>query len=233
MTPPPENDETPPSPAGADADAGGLEHLVATVERLRGEAEWVRRAAAGGAVIELAKGVLVERLRCTPAQAAEQLALLAVKAGVTPLEVAADVVNEVAGDRIGEAGEHDPAVSARLRAAESSALGAGDTQVVAASLLEHALAPLGATAVAVWEAEPGGALALAGQAGFGHEEARRWRHIPPGVPTPASRTLRERRLLWHPSTTLPAIGHPQPEAHSPMTVRPVAGPWMSMRVGGG
>ncbi|MFB9470271.1 GAF domain-containing SpoIIE family protein phosphatase [Nonomuraea salmonea] len=128
-------------------------------------------------------------------------------------------------------------MSARLRAAESSALGARDTQVVAASLLEHALAPLGATAVAVWEAEPGGALALAGQAGFGDEEARRWRHIPPGVPTPASRTLRERRLLWHPSTTLPAIGHPPPSHPPPGSSpasddRPAGGPPLDEHEGG-
>ncbi|WP_345402660.1 GAF domain-containing protein [Nonomuraea salmonea] len=134
-------------------------------------------------------------------------------------------------------GRARPGVSARLRAAESSALGARDTQVVAASLLEHALAPLGATAVAVWEAEPGGALALAGQAGFGDEEARRWRHIPPGVPTPASRTLRERRLLWHPSTTLPAIGHPPPSHPPPGSSpasddRPAGGPPLDEHEGG-
>ncbi|WP_063765479.1 SpoIIE family protein phosphatase [Nonomuraea candida] len=198
-------------PAGRwnDGEAAGerdLGRLAATVERLRQEIERTRRAAADRAVIELAKGVLVERLGCGPAQAAEQLAGLAAKAGVSPLEVAADVVNQVARDRIGEAGEDDPAASVRLRTAESAALGAPDTMVVAAALLEHALAPLGARAVAVWAAEPGASLTLAGHAGFGTEEARRWRHLPPGVVTPAGRTLAERRMIWHTDPGLPAIG---------------------------
>ncbi|MGW3342130.1 SpoIIE family protein phosphatase [Nonomuraea rubra] len=187
---------------------GDLGRLAATVERLRRQAERARREAAGHALIELAKGVLLERLQCGPAQAAEQLATLAGKAGVSRLEVAADLVNEVARDRIGEAGESDPAISVRLRAAESAALGARDTQVVAVALLEHALAPLGATAVAVWAAEPGAALSLAGYAGFGPEEARRWRHVPPGVLTPAGRSLTERRTIWHADAGLPAVGRP-------------------------
>ncbi|MFD0477183.1 ANTAR domain-containing protein [Nonomuraea thailandensis] len=183
-----------------------LARLAATVERLRRQADRARREAAGHALIELAKGVLLERLQCGPAQAAEQLATLAGKAGVSRLEVAADIVNEVARDRIGAAGESDPEVSVRLRAAESAALGARDTQVVAVALLEHALTPLGATAVAVWAAEPGAALSLAGYAGFGPEEARRWRHVPPGVITPAGRSLTERRMIWHADAGLPAIG---------------------------
>ncbi|MEV4177990.1 SpoIIE family protein phosphatase [Nonomuraea sp. NPDC049709] len=183
-----------------------LDRLAATVERLRREAERTRRAADDRALLELAKGILVERLRCGPVQAAEQLATLAAKAGVTRLEIAADVVNEVARDRVGEAGEAAPEVSVRLRVAESAVLGARDTQTVAAALLEHALAPLGATAVAVWAAEPGGALALAGYAGFATEEARRWRHMPPGVVTPAGRALTERRTIWHADAGLPAIG---------------------------
>ncbi|UBU17430.1 SpoIIE family protein phosphatase [Nonomuraea gerenzanensis] len=197
-----------PEPRDDDAAAGAeaLERLAATVERLRREAERARREAADQALIELAKGVLLERLRCGPAHAAEQLAILAAKAGVSRLEVAADIVNEVAGDRIGAAAEADPEVSVRLRAAESAALGADDTQVVAVALLEHALTPLGATAVAVWAAEPGAALTLVGCAGFGHEEARRWRHVPPGVVTPAGRSLTERRTIWHADTGLPAIG---------------------------
>ncbi|WP_262379672.1 SpoIIE family protein phosphatase [Nonomuraea sp. PA05] len=183
-----------------------LDALAATVERLRREAERARREADDRALIELAKGVLLERLRCGPAHAAEQLATLAAKAGVSRLEVAADIVNEVAEDRIGAASRSDPEVSVRLRAAESAALDAGDTQVVAVALLEHALGPLGATAVAVWAAEPGAALSLAGCAGFGPEEARRWRHVPPGVVTPAGRSLTERRMIWHGDAGLPAIG---------------------------
>ncbi|MEV0612549.1 SpoIIE family protein phosphatase [Nonomuraea sp. NPDC050404] len=202
---PPHTDPIPPEEAGGEAERE-LGRLAAVVERLRQEVRRTRRAADDRAVVELAKGVLVERLRCGPAQASEQLATLAAKAGVSRLEVAADVVSEVARDRIGEAGRNDPEAAVRLRTAESAALGAHDTMVVAAAMLEHALGPLGAKAVAVWAAEPGAALCLAGYAGFGDEEARRWRHVPPGVLTPAGRTLTERRLIWHSDSGLPAIG---------------------------
>ncbi|MFC7640463.1 hypothetical protein ACFQX6_05115 [Streptosporangium lutulentum] len=45
-------------------------------------------------------------------------------------------------------------MAVRLRTAESGVLYATDSQMVAESLLEHALAPLGATAVAMWAATP-------------------------------------------------------------------------------
>ncbi|SEG96808.1 Serine phosphatase RsbU, regulator of sigma subunit [Nonomuraea solani] len=193
-------------PALERPDERDLDRLAETVERLRREVARVRRAADDRALIELAKGVLVERLRCRPAQAAEQLTLLAAKAGVSQLELAADVVSEIADDRIGEAGRDEPEVAVRLRAAESAALATGDIQSVVHSILEHALTPLGATAVAVWAATPGSSLALAAYAGFGEEEAGRWRHVPPGVITPAGRALTERRLIWHADVGLPAIG---------------------------
>ncbi|MGW0811595.1 GAF and ANTAR domain-containing protein, partial [Nonomuraea sp. NPDC002799] len=188
------------------SDPTELTRLAATVERLRREVADARRAADDRALVELAKGVLVERLRCGPVQAAEQLATLAGKAGVSRLELAADVVNQVARDRISEAAEEEPDLSVHLRAAESAALGASDTQAVARSVLEHALGPLGATAVAVWAAGPGTCLTLAGYAGFGEEEARRWRHVPPGVVTPAGQALAERRTIWHTDPGLPSIG---------------------------
>ena len=59
----------------------------------------------------------------------------------------------------------------RLRTAESGVLAAADTQAVAESLLEHALAPLGATAVAMWAAGADASLTLAGYAGFSPAEA--------------------------------------------------------------
>jgi hypothetical protein len=169
-----------PSPVG---------RLTATVERLRREVRAAQAEADGRALIELAKGILVERLRCGPAQAARQLAELAGQAGVTPLEFAVDVINQAARDRLSEvtaaflaataaaeaaepADGHSSAV--RLRAAESGALAAHDTQAVADSLLEHALTPLGAEAVAIWALGTDGSLALAGTAGFSAAEAGRW-----------------------------------------------------------
>ncbi|MGW0469172.1 SpoIIE family protein phosphatase [Streptomyces sp. NPDC003027] len=203
--------------------------LAATVERLRGEVRAAHAAADGRALIELAKGVIVERLRCGPAQAALQLAELAAQAGLSPLELAADIVNQAAHDRVAEVAEDfvrravgepegggpdgdegsGPSVAVRLRTAESAALNAGDTQAVAESLLAHALAPLGATAVAVWTAGSDASLSLCGHAGFGADEPARWRYVPPGVATAARQALTERGTVWFPSlgaTGIPSIG---------------------------
>ncbi|WP_049562601.1 SpoIIE family protein phosphatase [Nonomuraea sp. SBT364] len=198
--------------------------LAATIERLREQIRQAQHAAEGRALIELAKGILIERLKCGPAEAARQLADLAEKAGVSQLELAADLIDQAAHDRLSDVSRaflartasepagpgDDTSITVRLRAAESGALDAADSQLVAESLLEHALAPLGATAVAVWAAGPDASLTLTGYAGYSAEEARRWRYVPPGVATPARRALVERRTVWFPDlseTGLPSIGH--------------------------
>ncbi|MFJ4466106.1 SpoIIE family protein phosphatase [Streptomyces sp. NPDC089424] len=219
------------TPAGAAGDddpaTSPVGRLAATVERLRREVRAAQAEAEGRALVELAKGILVERLGCGPAQAARQLAELTEQARVTPLEFAVEVINQAARDRMSEvtdaflaaangAGpvERDTA-AVRLRAAESGALAASDAQAVADSLLEHALRPLGAVAVAVWAAGPDGSLTLAGSAGFSPAEAARWRYVPPDVATVARRGLVERSGQWFTSPTgtgLPTIGrHPYPE----------------------
>ncbi|MFB7502027.1 SpoIIE family protein phosphatase [Streptomyces broussonetiae] len=193
--------------------------LAATVERLRREVHTAQAQAEGRAVIEMAKGILVERLGCGPAQAARQLAELTEQAKVTPLEFAVEVINQAARDRVAEVtdaflstatgnAERDT-TALRLRTAESGALAANDAQAVADSLLEHALRPLGAVAVAVWAAGADGSLTLAGSAGFSPAEATRWRYVPPGVATVARRSLMERTGQWFESladTGLPTIG---------------------------
>ncbi len=213
----------PPEP---ETERSGVGRLAATVERLRGEILAAQAAADGRALIELAKGVLVERLRCGPAMAARQLASLAEEAGVSQLELAADIINQSAQDRLAEIasgfasranGEPDaePAaasVGVRLRTAESGALASGDTQAAAQSLLAHALTPLGACAVAVWSAGTDASLTLAGHAGFGAVEADRWRYVPPGVSTLARRALTERQTVHVTDMAaqgLPSVGRAQ------------------------
>ncbi|MQY09238.1 SpoIIE family protein phosphatase [Actinomadura macrotermitis] len=217
-------------PAGPEP---ALKRLAAVVERLQRQVRDAQADADGRGVIELAKGVLVERLRCSPAEAAAQLDALAGETGLKPLELAAEIINQAAQDRVAEvtrdfldraagaaahaAAEHGagdepgaPAVAARLRSAESGALAAADTQAAAESLLEHALRPLGAAAVAVWSAGPDGSLTLAGSAGFTTEEATRWHYVPPGVAVPARTALLERHPVWFASLSeagLPSIGH--------------------------
>ncbi|WP_326953474.1 MULTISPECIES: SpoIIE family protein phosphatase [unclassified Amycolatopsis] len=198
--------------------SANLARLADTVARLRAEVDHAHAVADGRALIELAKGVLMERLHCSPADAAKQLESLAQRSGLTPLEFAADVVGEAAEDRITDVAQdflartEADSVAVRLRTAESGALAAGDTQRVAESILEHALRPLGATAVAVWLAGPDGSLTLAGSAGFSAEEAARWRYVPPGVATPARSALIERDTEWF--TTLASSGLPSIGQHT-------------------
>ncbi|MFC8782572.1 SpoIIE family protein phosphatase [Streptomyces nigra] len=207
-------------PAGdGDAQRSPVGRLAATVERLRREVREAQAEADGRALIELAKGILVERLGCGPAQAARQLAELTEQAGMSPLEFAVEVINQAARDRVAEvtsaflastAEDRDSGASAvRLRAAESGALAAHDAQAVAESLMEHALRPIGAEAVAIWALGSDGSLTLAGSAGFSAAEAGRWRYVPPGVATVARRGLGERSGHWIgclSDTQLPSIG---------------------------
>ncbi|SEQ93607.1 Serine phosphatase RsbU, regulator of sigma subunit [Lentzea xinjiangensis] len=194
-------------------DDAGVGRLAGTVARLRREIDEARAAADGRALVELAKGVLVERLRCGPAEAAGQLALLADRAGTTQLELAVEIINEVSGDVLtalpAPPDEPHTTAAVRLRTAESGVLHANDTEAVAQSLFAHALAPLGATAVAIWSAGADSSLTLVGHAGFAPGEAHRWRYVPPGVPTPARRALTERDAVWIADLTgsgLPSIG---------------------------
>ncbi|MET8893359.1 SpoIIE family protein phosphatase [Streptomyces albogriseolus] len=217
---------TPAGPAGVAADSP-VGRLAATVDRLSREVRAAQAEAEGRALIELAKGILVERLGCGPAQAARQLAELTEQAGTTQLEFAVEVINQAARDRMSEVthaflaatraageAEADPA-AVRLRAAESGALAADDTQAVAASLLEQALRPLGAVAVAIWAAGADGSLTLAGSAGFSPAEAARWCYVPPDVATVARCGLAEREGLWIESLSergLPSVGrHHHPD----------------------
>ncbi|MDK9497169.1 SpoIIE family protein phosphatase [Streptomyces katrae] len=216
--PPPSLPKQAPTPLG---------RLVATVERLRREVREAHAAADGRALVELAKGILMGRLNCTPAAAARQLDELCRDAGLSPLELAADIVNQAARDHVSEVAAEfvertaaaapptarTSTLSVRLRTAESGILAAAaDTQAVAESLLANALTPIGAVAVAVWAAAPDGSLALAAHAGFPAEEASRWRHVPPGVATVPRLALRERTPvtiadLGHEG--IPSIGHLQ------------------------
>lgn len=204
------------NPAELGAHAAG--RLAATVERLRAEVRDAHAAAEGRALVELAKGILVERLHCAPARAGRQLAELADQSGLSVLELAADIINQAARDRVadivtdfarrtGRGTDADTSPAVRLRTAENAASSAGDAQAVAESLLQYSLAPLGACAVAIWTAQRDGSLTLAGHAGFGDDEAARWRHVPPGVATLARTALTGRGTVHLDSVAeIPSIG---------------------------
>ncbi|MGW2823161.1 SpoIIE family protein phosphatase [Streptomyces sp. NPDC001443] len=210
--------EAPPAPAADSRSAEpGTGRLAATVERLRREAQEAQSAADGRALVEMAKGILVGRLGCGPAEAARQLAKLAEQSGGTMLGLAVDVINQAARDRVSDVAQHflrkavaepasDSGASVRLRTAESRVLAATDSQAVAAALLENALSPLGAHGVAIWVAGPDSSLTLVGQAGFTQEDAARWRYVPPEVATCARLALTSRELAA--VTSLSEVGIP-------------------------
>jgi serine phosphatase RsbU (regulator of sigma subunit) len=215
--------ENRPEPGGEAAPTGaGIGRLAATVSRLQSLLDDAESAADIRVLIALARGVLMERLRIAPAAAARQLEELAERSGMPLLELAADIVNEIAGDPVGQAPRAErpdprraaPASGAlshnvRLRAAEAGVLTASDVHAAAKSLHRQALEPLGAVAVAIWALAADGSLLLAGHSGFPVAEARSWHHTPPGVETAAQHAIRTRSTLWSdgPATLrAPSIG---------------------------
>ncbi|MCX5208511.1 SpoIIE family protein phosphatase [Kitasatospora sp. NBC_00240] len=138
--------------------------LQATIDRLRAEVEGQRRAMRTRAVIEQAKGILVERLGCSPDQAFEHLTRLSQDANRKLVDLAADLVGSVAPPEADErppAADEPPAVvgpptapRARVRRVEDHVLvpappGRGDPSAgefaaryhVAASALSSAESP--------------------------------------------------------------------------------------------
>src|SRR5688572_11421337 len=86
--------------AGADTSASAepAEALAALVAKLRAELTGVRTAMRNRAVIEQAKGVLVERLGITPDEGFDQLVRLSQRTNIKLIEIAAAIVGTTAPD---------------------------------------------------------------------------------------------------------------------------------------
>ena len=191
--------------------------------------------AAARAVVDLARGMLMERLRCSPAEAQAQLAHLSAESGTSLTELAAQITGSQAQPGlVRDPGERDAPDSPeaampgthRVALAGAAAEAAHDGGGVAAAVLEEALAPAGAVAVALWLAEPDGGLELAGQAGFSARDASRWRRIHPDMDTPAQRAADEGAEYWWPAgradaALVPLIGD---WPHGARAVLPLPGP---------
>ena len=154
--------------AGGDDD---MLRLVAVIDHQRRELDRIRAAAAEQSVVAMARGVLMERLGLSSAEAASQLAGLAAATGVSLAEMAAAVLSPDAPDvtsdvhrpgsggpgKAGKPGFGSPWAEA---AAELAADGAELASTVAGQV------PLGAAAVVLWLLEADGALALLGAVGL-------------------------------------------------------------------
>jgi serine phosphatase RsbU (regulator of sigma subunit)/PAS domain-containing protein len=186
-------------PSGAD-----LVRLNALVARQRRELDRLRSQAAARSIVDLARGMLMEQLGCTPAEAQRQLARLARESGISAIELAAQISRQEPPSRAPEPSAHR--VSLAGAAVETAASGSA----VASALLSEALCPLGAVAVAIWLTEPDGGMALIGEAGFGNHEASRWRRLHPDMRSLPQQVARDGLETWWPAGPPPDDDRPLP-----------------------
>ncbi|HVB45140.1 MAG TPA: SpoIIE family protein phosphatase [Streptosporangiaceae bacterium] len=178
-----------------------LTHLAALVTRQRRELEDLRAEAAARSVVDLARGVLMERLDCSAADARNQLIRIAQRSGASLTDLAAQIAGHgtPAIDQRRSAGPDQEFPAARAAAdllLAQSAMEIAAAADIASALLEEALAVSGAVAVAIWLIAPDGAIELASQAGFGTREASRWQRMPPRGTALAQRAIQHRQEFW-------------------------------------
>src|SRR5579872_5005263 len=125
-------------------DGTDVTRMQALIARQRRELDQMRTLAATRSVVDLATGVLMEQLHCSPADARRQLVRLARDSGDSVAELAAQITGQVAPEETGD--RELRGVSLAWAAAETAA----DGTAVATALLDEALAPAGAVAVALW-----------------------------------------------------------------------------------
>ena len=167
--------------------------LTALVARQRRELDRLRSRAAGRSIVDLARGMLMEQLGCTSAEAQRQLARLARESGISTTELAGQITRQEPPGQAPEPEAHQ--VSLAGAGVDTAASGSA----VASALLSEALAPLGATAVAIWTTEPDGGMTLIGEAGFGNHEASRWRRLHPDLRSLPQQVARDGLETWWPA----------------------------------
>jgi serine phosphatase RsbU (regulator of sigma subunit)/PAS domain-containing protein len=182
-------------------DRSDVARLNALIARQRRELDQMRAQAMARSVIDVATGILMEQLHCTPVEARRQLDRLAREAGDTVAGLAAQITRQppqaAAPDSAAE-----PAVDPGERGlslAWAATEAAPDGTAVAAALFDEVLAPSGAAAVALWLIDPDGGLELAGQAGFGQREAGRWHRIHPDMSVLPRDAARDGLETWWPA----------------------------------
>ncbi|MFB7512622.1 PP2C family protein-serine/threonine phosphatase [Streptomyces sp. NPDC056144] len=203
------------------------------------ENRWLRERLAHRHLLDLAAGVLAAQMRLSPADAADHLAALARATGLAVGDLAADVVNAVAGSDgslpggsalpgggslPGGGGVHalpHPVEQRRARrvAAEAEAVSPGHE--AARTLLRGGLAPFGADSLWLWRRADHGCLVLAGHAGVGAAEAAAWQWIPPATPEPLRSVLAGDAPLWLEEGTAADEPLPGPSPHATRALVPL------------
>jgi len=191
-------------------DSDDVLRLSTVIDRQRRELDRIRAAAAGEAVVSMARGALMERLGLSSAEAASQLAELSAATGIPVTEMAAAVLSPHGSASAGRATDEAAGVAdapstgagttgPRSLMIEAAAELAADGAELVGTLASQVLAPLGARTVVLWLLEADGALTLLGEAGLPLGEASRWWHIPPQLDCPAQRVARGAADLWWPA----------------------------------
>ncbi|MEY9848869.1 serine phosphatase RsbU (regulator of sigma subunit) [Streptacidiphilus sp. BW17] len=156
----------------------------------------------GRRLLDLATGVLVAQQGVEPAVAGEALRRLAVGAGLSIADLAADIVNAACGAEVvapGEPGSHAPALPeprARRRIASAGEADA-DLDELAATVLGE-LHPLGVRGLLLWRRTAGDCLRLVGSAGFPPLVRAQWGQIPPQWRAKPQQALDDDTPLWLP-----------------------------------
>ncbi|MFI6416176.1 PP2C family protein-serine/threonine phosphatase [Streptomyces sp. NPDC050842] len=170
------------------------------------ENRWLRTRIAHRHLLDLAAGVIAAEMRLSTSDAAEHLTVLAQATGLSVADLAADIVNAVAGpdghgpSADGPTGDDSvlkhPVVGRRVRRAAAAAEAADTVGEAARTLLETGLSPWGADSLLLWERTDDGCLRLAGHAGAGAVEAAAWQWIPPAAPEPFRSALADGEPVW-------------------------------------
>ncbi|MEV8093127.1 SpoIIE family protein phosphatase [Kitasatospora sp. NPDC085879] len=194
----------PAEPGNHAAAQGPADRLARVAKRLEAERDSLREHLATRPVVEVATGMLAERFRCPPSDAAAQLAELAADAGVTVRGLAAEIVGAAVtpGRALGEV----PTADTR----DDPPRPPTDADTAARAVLHQTADLLAADAAVIWGTAPGGGLTLLGQSGLDPEDVRAWRHVPPGIDTPARLAARSDHGLWPAdgpaATDVPTVG---------------------------
>ncbi|GAB3972585.1 SpoIIE family protein phosphatase [Actinoallomurus acanthiterrae] len=199
--------------------------LTALLAEHRERLEKTRDRAAARALTDVATGILVDRLSCSPAEALGHLARLAAGTGMSLIDLAADLVNLAADDPLAEAARRAAAEDrspAAPRLAELAVVHAGDGDEMATALLDETLSLAGAVAAALWVLRPDGALELVGGAGLESLDRSHWRRIPPQMDSLQQRVVHGGAAIWWPGgidrpDRVPPGGTGRPDRVLPLT----------------
>ncbi|GAA2250480.1 SpoIIE family protein phosphatase [Kitasatospora cystarginea] len=211
--------------------------LQATVDRLRAEVDGLRAAMRTRGVIEQAKGLLTQRLSCTPDQAFEELVRRSRDSNRKVVELAAELLGVAAPPEAasteaepesppgpepvpppatGAARPQPPSdgpppaegFAARYHLAASALASADGPDDLARLLHQYALSPLGAAAVVLALLEPDGALRLVGSHGVPAHQVSQWQRIPPRTAVPLTEAARLGTTVWVHSREEFAVRYP-------------------------